>query len=71
MKYLKTFEIQTEEDREIASIEGQKNSDYIQSLIDEYLAYIKDDGFKIIETPKHGYRYRLTWLMIMLVVYYT
>jgi len=24
MKYLKTFEIQTEEDREIASIEGQK-----------------------------------------------
>lgn len=30
----------------------KKNSDYIQSLI-------KDDGFKIIETPKHGYRYRL------------
>ena len=53
MKYLKTFEIQTEEDREIASIEGQKNSDYIQSLIDEYLAYIKDDGFKIISS----YRY--------------
>ena len=46
LKYLKTFEIQTEEDREIASIEGQKNSDYIQSLIDEYLAYIKDMDLK-------------------------
>lgn len=48
MKYLKTFEKQTEEDRLMASIEGDKNSEYIQSLIDEYMAYVIDDGYKVL-----------------------
>ena len=38
MIYLKTFENINQ---------GQQNSDYIQQLIDEYMAYLIDDGYGI------------------------
>ena len=49
MIYLKTFEGKQDEKKRLkATIVAKPNIDYIQKLIDEYLAYIKDEGYKVL-----------------------